>query len=134
MKEYTYKLDFKVRDYELDMEGVVNNATYMNYLEHARHEFLLSMGIDFAELAEKNLPLMVAKAELEYKYPLRSGDKFWVGINIHDHSKVRVVFEQDIYSYPDNKLILKAKITGTGLNERGRPRLPDSVINKLGAL
>ncbi len=40
MKDYKFCLDFKVRDYECDMEGIVNNATYMNYLEHARHEFL----------------------------------------------------------------------------------------------
>jgi len=132
MKDYIFKLDFKVRDYELDIEGVVNNSVYMNYLEHARHEFLLSRGIDFADLAERGLYLIVAKAVLEYKVPLKSGDSFRVGINIVPHSKVRIIFQQDIYRHPDNKLILKAEITGTGLSETGRPKIPDEVLEKLG--
>lgn len=134
MKEYSFRLDFKVRDYELDMEGVVNNSVYMNYLEHARHECLISRGVNFAEYAEKGIYLIVAKAVLEYKMPLRSGDEFWIGINIVPASKVRIIFEQDIYRTSDNKLVLKAEITGTGLSETGRPKLPDEVLEKFGVL
>ncbi|ADD69276.1 thioesterase superfamily protein [Denitrovibrio acetiphilus DSM 12809] len=134
MKDYAFRMDFSVRDYELDMEGVVNNSVYMNYLEHARHRFLLSMGIDFAGYAEKGIFLIVAKAVLEYKTSLRSGDDFWIGINLIPHSKVRMIFQQDIYRYPDNKLVLKGEITGTGISESGRPKLPDEILEKLGAL
>ena len=28
-----YRLKFKVRDYECDMQGIVNNSVYQNYLE-----------------------------------------------------------------------------------------------------
>ena len=45
-----YQLAMSVRDYECDMQGVVNNAVYQNYLEHARHEFLKTKGLDFAAL------------------------------------------------------------------------------------
>ena len=134
MKEYDFTLDFKVRDYELDMEGVVNNSVYMNYLEHARHEFLLSKGIDFAECTEKGIILIVAKAVLEFKQSLRSGDRFWIGINCVPASKVRIVFQQDIYRYPDNKLILKGEITGTGLGKNGRPHVPDELLEKFGGI
>jgi acyl-CoA thioester hydrolase len=134
MKEYAFRVDFSVRDYELDMEGVVNNSVYMNYLEHARHKFLLSMGVDFADYAEKGVFLIVAKAVLEYKTSLRSGDDFWVGINLLPHSKVRMVFQQDIYRCSDDKLVLKAEITGTGISETGRPKLPEDILEKLGVL
>ena len=125
--DYAYKLDFKVRDYECDLQGVVNNGVYQNYLEHTRHEFLLSRGIDFAALAKKNINLVVTRAELDYRLPLCSSDEFWVGLNLSRPSKVRFEFQQDIYRKADEKLMLNARITGTSLNERGRPFVPDEL-------
>ncbi len=122
---YTFQLEFKVRDYECDIQGLVNNSVYQNYLEHARHEFLLALGVDFTALAKSNINLVVIRAELDYTYPLRSGDTFWVGVNLQRASKVRFEFLQDVYRTIDNKRILSAKITGTSLNERGRPFVPD---------
>ena len=129
--EYEYKLKLKVRDYECDIQGVVNNSVYQNYLEHCRHEFLLHSGIDFAELAKKNIHLVVVRAELDYRRPLKSGDAFWVGLNVKMLSKIRFEFLQDIYRSEDNKLILNGRITGTSLNERGRPCLPEEIAGIL---
>ena len=128
MKEnYAFTLDFKVRDYECDIQGVVNNGVYMNYLEHARHEYLLSQNLNFAELAEKKINLMVVSAELQYKAPLVSGDDFWIGVNFEASSKIRFNFLQNVYRASDNKLMLKAVVTGTSVNERGRPFFPEEL-------
>jgi acyl-CoA thioester hydrolase len=132
MSDYIYKLDFKVRDYECDLQGVVNNSVYQNYLEHARHEYLLSVGINFAKLAEEKINLVVIRAELDYKYPLRSGDEFWIGINLERISHIRFAFIQDILRKPDNKLILKGKIVGTSLKENGRPFLHKTIEELFG--
>ena len=37
--KYCYSIELDVRDYEIDSEGIVNNANYLHYLEHARHRF-----------------------------------------------------------------------------------------------
>ncbi|MDH5379133.1 MAG: acyl-CoA thioesterase [Gammaproteobacteria bacterium] len=124
---YAYTLDFKVRDYECDLQGVVNNGVYQNYLEHTRHEFFLSEGIDFADLCRRNIHLVVVRAELDFMASLVSGDSFWVGTTIQPSSKIRFEFLQDIYRATDNKKMLAARIVCTGLNERGRPYLPDEV-------
>lgn len=123
----TFTLDFKVRDYECDMQGVVNNSVYQNYLEHARHEYLLAKGIDFAELTRKKIHLVVLRAELDYKASLTSGDEFYVEVAIAQSSRVRFDFLQNIIRKNDGKLMLAAKITGTSLNERGRPFIPDFI-------
>lgn len=122
-----FTLDFKVRDYECDMQGIVNNSVYQNYLEHTRHEFLLSRGVDFAELARQKINLVVLRAELDYKAPLVSGDEFYVDTVVVQSSRVRFDFLQNIYRKKDNKLMLSGKITGTSLNERGRPFVPDVI-------
>lgn len=129
MDKEIFTLDFKVRDYECDMQGIVNNSVYQNYLEHARHEYLLSKGVDFAELARQKINLVVLRAELDYKLPLVSGDEFYVEVRVEQSSRVRFDFIQNIYRKRDNKLMLAAKITGTSLNERGRPFVPDVIAN-----
>ena len=55
MSKYIYELEMKVRDYECDLQGIVNNANYQHYLEHTRHEFLLTTGVSFAELHHSTL-------------------------------------------------------------------------------
>jgi len=122
---YTHQLEFKVRDYECDMQGVVNNGVYQNYLEHARHEFLQSHGINFAEVTAAGINLVVTRAELEYKNSLVSNDLFVVRSLIRQVSRVRFEFQQDLFRLPDEKLMLAARITGTSLNQQGRPFVPE---------
>jgi len=124
MPDYRFKLDLKVRDYECDMQGIVNNAVYQNYLEHCRHEFLLTAGVDFNHLAREKIFLVVVRAELDYKTPLRGGDAFWIGLNLERVSPLRFAFLQDIFRSSDQRLALSARTIGTALNEKGRPCLP----------
>jgi len=130
-KEYHYTLEFRVRDYECDLQGIVNNAHFQHYLEHARHEFLVSKGISFADLHNEGTDLIVTRVEIDYKYPLRSRDSFIVSVNIRREGNVRLVFEQEILRIPDGKLIVKAEVTGVA-TKNGRPVSPAEVINKLG--
>ncbi len=132
MEQYSYTLEMGVRDYECDIQGIVNNGVYQNYLEHVRHEYLKQIGIDFAGLARQGINLVVVRIELDYKVPLTSGDRFVVGLNLVRESKVRFAFQQDIYRLPDHKLVLQGKVIGTALNARGRPSLPPELEQALG--
>ncbi len=123
----TFRLDFKVRDYECDLQGIVNNSVYFNYLEHARHEFLAENGVDFAQLAKDKINLVVVRSEMDYKSSLVPGDEFYVEIIPERIKKVRFGFRQTIIRTTDKKVILEALVIGTSLNERGRPFLPDSI-------
>ena len=127
MDDYTFTLDFKVCDYECDLQGVVNNANYQHYLEHARHEFLLENGIDFAALTEEGIHLVVTRMEIDYKHPLLSGDRFCVGLNIRRLTKLRFQFQEDIYRLPEETLIIKGLVTGTSLNQHRRPAFPSQL-------
>lgn len=130
-EDFAYCLEFSVRDYECDLQGVVNNANYQHYLEHARHEFLISKGISFSGLHEEGIDLIVTRVEIDYKYPLRSHDRFIVCINIIREGNVRLVFEQAIFRIPDGKLVVKAKVTGVS-TKNGRPVHPGNIFIKLG--
>ncbi len=116
-----YRLEFKVRDYELDMQGIVNNGVYFNYLEHARHEFLFSRGVDFAALAQQGVNLVVVRSEMDYKASLTSGDEFVIEVSVERISKVKFGFRQRVIRLSDEKLCLDALVIGAALNQRGRP-------------
>jgi acyl-CoA thioester hydrolase len=129
--ENLFVVEFIVRDYECDIQGVVNNANYQHYLEHARHEYLISKGINFVDLHNEGTDLIVTRVEIDYKYPLRSRDKFVVTIEIRREGNARLVFIQDIYRLPDNKLIVRARVTGVA-TKKGRPVPPGRVAELLG--
>jgi acyl-CoA thioester hydrolase len=126
-----YNLKFSVRDYECDLQGVVNNANYQHYLEHARHQFLISKGVSFVQLHDEGTDLIVTKVEIDYKYPLRSRDEFMVTVAIQREGNARILFIQEIYRLPDLKLIIKAKVTGVS-TRKGRPVHPGDLIFRLG--
>jgi acyl-CoA thioester hydrolase len=124
-------LELSVRDYECDLQGVVNNANYQHYLEHARHEFLISKGIHFSKLHDEGIDLIVTKVEIDYKFPLRSMDKFIVTVSIQREGNVRLIFVQDIFRIPDKKLIVHGIVTGVA-TRNGRPVAPGNLIEILG--
>ncbi|MFC2018267.1 acyl-CoA thioesterase [Chloroflexota bacterium] len=133
MEGYDFSLELAVRDYECDIQGIVNNAVYQNYLEHVRHKYLKQIGIDFKEYAQKGINLVVVRVELDYKSPLSSGDRFVVGLKLRRESRIRFVFYQDIYRLSDNKPVLKGKIIGAALNQSGHPYIPKEIGDILDA-
>ncbi len=133
MKEYDFDFEIEVRDYELDTQGVVNNSVYQNYLEHARHQFLKKMGINFNGLHADGVDAVVHKIELEYKRPLVGDDSFVVRSRVRRKGHVRYIFDQDIYRLPDEELMLRGIVTTVFMND-GRPiRPPEDVVDALAA-
>jgi acyl-CoA thioester hydrolase len=130
-KQYSFSLEFSVRDYECDLQGIVNNAIYLHYLEHTRHEFLIARGISFATLHKEGIDLIVTKVEIDYKYPLKSHDRFAVRLNLRREGNLRLIFEQSVFRLPDEKLIVRAEVTGIA-TRNGRPVTPGDMVNKLG--
>lgn len=92
---YIFNLDMKVRDYECDLQGVVNNANYQHYMEHTRHEFLESLGANFGQMHEDGLDAFVTKVTISYKKSLRSGDSFRSALRCSLRAP-KLIFHQDI--------------------------------------
>ena len=109
LDDYKFTHEMKVRDYECDLQGIVNNANYQHYMEHSRHELLSKLGVNFGKFHEDGIDAMVAKITIEYKTPLRSGDEFVVGINL-ERKGPKIIFYQDIYRLSDGKLCTKGMV------------------------
>lgn len=99
----------EVRDYECDIEGIVNNANYLHYIEHTRHLFLKSRNLSFAAMHEKGVDAVVARMNLQYKVPLRCDDEFISRLNVRKDG-IRYVFSQDIFRASDERLCFRATV------------------------
>lgn len=95
-----------VRDYECDIEGIVNNANYMHYAEHTRHLFLTACGASFAKLHEQGTDAVVARVNMQFKTPLKCDDEFFSRMSLNKEG-LRYIFTHDFYRAPDNKLCFR---------------------------
>lgn len=125
---YIFEHQMEVRDYECDIQGIVNNSVYQNYLEHARHKFLHEINMDFSQLHNDGIDAVVTRVEIDYKYSLRPRDLFAVRIKLRKKGNVRFVFEQQIVRLSDEKLIINAEVTGV-LTKNGRP-IPPTIFDR----
>ena len=108
-KKYIFETRMEVRDYECDIEGIVNNANYLHYIEHTRHLFLKSLGVSFADLHNRGVDAVVARMNLQYKTPLRCDDEFISCLNLRKEG-IRYIFMQDIFRASDQKLCFRATV------------------------
>ena len=116
-----YFVELAVRDYELDPYGVVNNSVYFNYLEHARHDFLNSVGIDPAQVAREGRALTLAEIRVRFRRPLRSRERFRVSVTVEELRGARAVMGQRIVRLPEETLVLEATAVAVFLDDAGRP-------------
>ena len=107
--KYIFETRMEVRDYECDIEGIVNNANYLHYAEHTRHLFLRSLGVSFAALHEQGIDAVVHSMKLQYKVPLRCDDEFISRLNLKKDG-LKYLFYQDIYRASDEILCFRATV------------------------
>ncbi len=107
--KYIFETKMAVRDYECDIEGIVNNANYLHYCEHTRHLFLKQCGLSFAEMHEKGVDAVVARMTMQFKTPLRPDDEFSSRLNLTKEG-IKYVFHHDLYRLADEKLCFRANV------------------------
>lgn len=107
---YQYQLAMDVRDYEVDSQGIVNNAVYLHYLEHTRHEFCKEAGVTFLQMQQQGYDPVLRRAEIDYISPLRLSESMLSCLNIRREG-ARFIFLQDIYKLPELTPVIKSRIT-----------------------
>ena len=130
MKDYLFTTELETRDYECDLQGVVNNANYQHYLEYTRHKWLQSRGQSFQQWHNEGIDVMLSEINIRYKTPLHGQEEFVSCLNLHREG-ARFIFDQDIYRKSDMKLCINATVTVVSV-VNGRLSKGDEVAALLG--
>lgn len=121
--EYIFELPMKVRDYEVDSEGIVNNAVYLHYLEHSRHEFCEWAGLSFREMHASGIDPVLSKVTIEYRHPLGLGERFVSKLALGRRGPL-FIFYQDLFKEdgsPVVSAVVEVACLESGRLTRGMP-------------
>lgn len=121
----------EVRGYELDLQGIVNNAVYLQYLDQTRILYLLSKGIDWQQWHQDGYNLVVNHIDLSFKHSLKQHDRFYVTAKVEIQGRLKIVFHQSIFK-ENQTLVAVAKVTCVCVStSTGKPSAPEHLINAL---
>jgi len=126
-----FETEIKVRSYECDMYGHVNNASFLNYCEFARIEFLEEMGYSLQGLQQAGFVLPIVKIEIEYKIPAFASEKLIISAEWILRGKTSAVFEQVISKKKDGKVAARVLVTWVATDLTGKPiALPQELLER----
>jgi len=113
----------RVRTYECDSYGHVNNANYLNYLEFARYEYLRDIGFNFLKSIQDGYGLYIARIEVDYKMPAFTDDELLIKTKPVKMGAVSGTLAQQIWR--ENDLLIEAKVSWAFVDSNGKPtKLP----------
>jgi acyl-CoA thioester hydrolase len=124
-----HKCSIRVRSYECDSYGHVNNAVYLNYLEYARHEYLKDISLPLDELRAEGYAMIVASISIRYKRPAVTDDELVIFTAPVKHSRLSGVLGQRILRGEEE--IAEAEVKWACVDGKGRPSpLPGKFVRE----
>ena len=115
----------RVRTYELDSFGHVNNAVYLQYFEEARSEYLRLMGLSFEDFAHTSTQFVITEVHVRYISSARYGDELLITGDIAELGPASALFTYKMTR--GTTLIAEGTTRGAFLSATtGRPiRIPE---------
>ena len=124
-------MKIKIYYHDTDCGGVVYYANYLKYMEEARTEFFAEKGISIKEMAKSGVLFVVARQEIDYKFPAVYGDILDVDTRIAEMKSVKMEVEHEIKNQ-DGRLICVAKTIMVCVGADIKPRaIPDDFKSKV---
>ena len=106
--------------HDTDCGNVVYYANYLKFFEEARTLYMQEKGFSVSALMQREKYFVVARQEVEYKYPVRYADVITVDTKVLEISDIKIVFENTITNQ-QGRLCTKGKTTLVCVDKMGVP-------------
>lgn len=128
-KKYKHKYQLRVRNFQVDSQGIVHNAIYLEYCEIGRVEYVRNLGIQLLPtgIFDDGVKINVKRNEINYEASAMVDDLLDIYTRISYIKNSSFCFEHLIYQSETGKLLVTQKSVQVNLNkDTNKPeRLPD---------
>jgi acyl-CoA thioester hydrolase len=129
---YRYRLRRHVQTYELDPEGRVHHAVFLNWTEQAYYNAIRMAGHPLEQLRFGDWVVFLGAHDVEYFAAAHDNDEIEIVSWICELGKVRGAWIHEIYQAKTMKLLARDYSLGVFVNRQGRPTAaPQSVIDDI---
>ncbi len=121
-----HRITIRVRYHEVDGQGRVHHAQYLNYFERGRVEMLRSAGLSYKSFEESGLMLVVRKMSVVYTFPAEFDDELTLVTRVVKSRGARIEHAYELRRLSDSQLIVTGQSEIACIDRQGTvKRLPD---------
>jgi acyl-CoA thioester hydrolase len=129
LKKFRHKYQVRVRNFEVDSQGIVHNAIYLEYCEIGRVEYVRELGIKLLPtgIFDNEIKINVKRNEINYESPARLDELVDVYTRISYIKNSSFCFEHLLINSATGDIYVLQKSVQVNLNpQTGKPeKLPD---------
>lgn len=129
--KYKHLFQLRVRNFQVDSQGIVHNAIYLEYCEIGRVEYVRNLGIQLLPtgIFDDGVKINVKRNEINYESPATVDDLLDIYTRISYIKNSSFCFEHLIFHHNTGRLLVTQKSVQVNLNPAtNRPeRLPDDL-------
>ena len=127
----SFKHEIKVYYEDTDAGGVVYYANYLKFLERARSEALLDIGLSNIKIKKDyGLLIVVKSCNIDFNKSAYLEDQLKVNSFITSFSKTSFIMSQSIFR--DKDIIVNSKVHLVFINEKSKPvKIPEKILKSL---
>ncbi|BAU29047.1 acyl-CoA thioester hydrolase/thioesterase-3 [Aneurinibacillus soli] len=124
-------LEIIVRSTEIDVNGHVNNAKYLEYLEWGREEWYEQAQLPYDKFLEMNIQTVTVNINVNYRKECLQNDRLTITTRPEKIGRTSYVLKQEIHNQR-GELVADALVTSVAMDSKERTSRP--VPNELAAL
>lgn len=124
-------MEVKIYYHHTDCGGVVYYANYLKFFEEARTGFFQDKGVSVKDAAQQGILFVVARQEIDYKYPAFYGDTLEISTRVTGMSGLKIIFEYEVKNQ-DKRLISQAKTIVVCVGKDFKPQaIPEEIRKRI---
>jgi len=123
-----HEIEIRVRYQETDAQGRVHHATYINYFEIGRIEFLRAAGYSYRQLEEDGIQLVVSEISCKYFVGAKYDDLLKLKTKVVRAKGARITHDYELTL--DGEPVVSGRSTVACVDRDGKvKRLPKWLLN-----